>query len=148
MIVGKGNFEHYLELAFKSSGRITFTGFLQEEELNKIYSISDLCICMSKSEQNSYVILEMMSKGLPIIISDIEAHNNEKYIDSVNVLKVPLRNQEIKSSILLDVINKAYNNPELLKKLSINSYKTYISHFTQNQMVSSTLQVYSRLIEQ
>jgi glycosyltransferase involved in cell wall biosynthesis len=135
-------------LAFKSSGRITFTGFLQEEELNKIYSISDLCICMSKSEQNSYVILEMMSKGLPIIISDIEAHNNEKYIDSVNVLKVPLRNQEIKSSILLDVINKAYNNPELLKKLSINSYKTYISHFTQNQMVSSTLQVYSRLIEQ
>lgn len=103
---------------------------------------------MSKSEQNSYVILEMMSKGLPIIISDIEAHNNEKYIDSVNVLKVPLRNQEIKSSILLDVINKAYNNPELLKKLSINSYKTYISHFTQNQMVSSTLQVYSRLIEQ
>lgn len=148
VVVGKGDFERYLELAFKSSGRIVFTGFLQKEELNKIYSISDLCICTSKSEQNSYVILEMMSKGLPIIISDIEAHNNEKYIDSVNVLKVPLKNKEIKSITLLDVINKAYNNPELLKMLGINSYKTYISHFTQNQMTNSTLQVYSRLIEQ
>ena len=49
---------------------ITFTGRLEQEDLYELYQIADLGIMMSMHEQCSYVAIEMMMFGLPIIGTD------------------------------------------------------------------------------
>lgn len=52
------------------SAKILFTGILSAEELGKWYQIADIGVLPSYTEQCSYVGLEMIAYGLPIVASD------------------------------------------------------------------------------
>lgn len=64
------NQEELQNKIYPYSSRIRLTGILQKEELNNWYKISDIGIIPSYTEQCSYVGLEMLAHGLPIICSD------------------------------------------------------------------------------
>lgn len=49
--------------------RITFTGYLPDEDLPKLYSISDVFVLPSVSEPFGIAPLEAMAAGVPVIIS-------------------------------------------------------------------------------
>ncbi|HAZ36915.1 MAG TPA: glycosyltransferase family 1 protein, partial [Clostridiaceae bacterium] len=46
---------------------VTFTGFLQGEELSKVYASSDIFLFPSSTETYGNVILEAMASGLPTV---------------------------------------------------------------------------------
>ncbi len=53
----------------KLSSRFHFTGFLQAEEIEKLYALSDIYVMPSVSEPFGITPLEAMQSGIPVIIS-------------------------------------------------------------------------------
>ena len=49
---------------------VTFTGHLNKEELYKWYNAADVGLMPSYSEQFGYSAIEMISQGLPLVVSD------------------------------------------------------------------------------
>ena len=49
---------------------VTFTGFLNQNEVTKAYAVSDCLILASESETWGLVVNEAMACGLPVIVSD------------------------------------------------------------------------------
>lgn len=62
--------EYALKKCSPVSTRIHFTGLISSDELEKWYQIADVGIFPSYTEQCSYVGLEMMAHGLPVVASD------------------------------------------------------------------------------
>lgn len=69
VIVGDGDYNIYLKECEDYWERITFTGRLDRKILYQFYQIADIGVMPSYHEQCSYVAIEMMMFGLPIVIS-------------------------------------------------------------------------------
>ena len=74
LFAGSGNLEKLLKEKVKKLGledRVKFLGLLQKEDLNKLYSSSDIIVLPSGyGETWGLVINEALEFGLPVIISD------------------------------------------------------------------------------
>jgi len=71
IIIGDSRFaDSFKEKAGDALSRIILTGFLNANELYKWYQIADIGIMPTYLEQCSYVGLEMMANGLPVVASD------------------------------------------------------------------------------
>ena len=68
LIVGDGPL--LKQLKQQNMNQVTFTGFLEEEELAMVYASSDLFIFPSTTETFGNVVLEAMGSGLPVIGSN------------------------------------------------------------------------------
>lgn len=70
LLVGDGNYDAYLPLYRDSLGKITFAGKVDRELLSVFYQIADVGVMPSFHEQCSYVAIEMMAYGVPLIGTD------------------------------------------------------------------------------
>lgn len=69
LVVGKGPAEqHYKDLARKLglSERVTFTGFLPDEEMPKAYASAEILVIASTFETQGLVVLEALASGTPV----------------------------------------------------------------------------------
>ncbi|MDE6290719.1 MAG: glycosyltransferase [Muribaculaceae bacterium] len=73
IIAGGGELQKAYRHAAPYFTRITFTGFLQPEELACMYQLADIGVVPSHYEEFGYVALEMASVGLPAVVSDAGA---------------------------------------------------------------------------
>lgn len=64
------NWDCIRKFCYPVISKILFTGKLSADELKKWYQIADLGVLPSYTEQCSYVGLEMMAYGLPVVASD------------------------------------------------------------------------------
>lgn len=69
LMVGEGNYTFCLEKAKSIWNHITFTGRLPKDELYRLYRVADVGVMPSKHEQCSYVAMEMMMFGVPLVSS-------------------------------------------------------------------------------
>lgn len=68
-IIGGGNIHEYLKLINNNNwDRIVFWGYRGREFINEIYSITEIGIVPSYYEEFGYSALEMMSRGIPVIV--------------------------------------------------------------------------------
>jgi glycosyltransferase involved in cell wall biosynthesis len=71
VLVGSGPMEEELRARAEELGlKAQFLGFLQGEELAKVYAAADMLVLPSRSETWGLVINEGMEFGLPLILSD------------------------------------------------------------------------------
>lgn len=136
--------QDYYDLDIKLLGHIDYS------KLQKLYQSSQIGLISSLFEQCSYAALEMQMFGLPVVYSGIEelhevfGHDNDLYI--------PV-NFSIHSSLCLDVdvfakkIIKLICSPDLRKEISLNMRRRFIDHFTQEQMIQKTINVYNKLYQ-
>jgi glycosyltransferase involved in cell wall biosynthesis len=68
VIVGDGPL--YKELAYQRQPNITFTGFLEGEELASLYATADVFLFPSSTETFGNVVLEALSSGLPVVCAE------------------------------------------------------------------------------
>ena len=69
LIVGKGPAKDDLEKLVRSLGledKITFTGFVSDEDLPRFYNMGDMVVSASKFETQGLTILEAMATGKPV----------------------------------------------------------------------------------
>lgn len=70
VMIGGGDINGAVNRCGKAGSRVLFTGRLTQKELYQWYQTADIGIFPSLGEQCSYVGIEMMMHGLPIIASD------------------------------------------------------------------------------
>ena len=71
VMAGNGNFESLINLTKNISGHVSFLGFIPFEDVVSLCHEADIGVIPSLQEQCSYVALEMMHCGLPVVASDI-----------------------------------------------------------------------------
>ena len=70
LIAGDGDYDTCLKASADIWSRITYTGKVGKETLYDFYRIADIGVMPSFLEQCSYVAIEMMMHGLPIVGTD------------------------------------------------------------------------------
>lgn len=69
-IVGDGDFQPYLAQCRNLSGRVTFFGKMQNDEIEVVYESAYIGVMPSFHEQCSYTAIEMMRHGIPVVGTD------------------------------------------------------------------------------
>ena len=122
----------------KSNIKIKLYDQLNHIDLNKLYEYVDIGLFASKCENLPNILLEMMSKGLPIISSDYGSNieilgssgfyfNKNDYEDLSNKLEIIYKSEKIRNQMSENnyVISQNYNWNETTKK-TINFIKATI----------------------
>jgi len=106
LVVGDGSIDYYIGMCKEFRGKILFMGHLKKDELYKLYSISDIGILPSMHEQCSFVAIEMMMFGLPMIISTTTGLN--EMMDNEDFgYHVAIENKN--QGVIDDLANKIYS---------------------------------------
>lgn len=142
LIVGAGDFGVYTKMCADFCARVIFAGYVDKSKINNYYSIANVGLVPSFTEQSSYVVLEMLSNQLPIIVSDIPAFE-KPFEDKINVIKAETDTlgRVDEKSLATQMLN-LYKNPELRDKLSNNGNTLFEAHFTAKQMAEKTIELY------
>lgn len=69
IVVGEGPYIVEMERELKACP-VTFTGYLQDEDLSQAYASSDLFIFPSVTDTFGNVVLEAQASGLPVLVTD------------------------------------------------------------------------------
>lgn len=149
-LIGDGNFKKYQPLCSSYEDRITFCGKIYSEKLADFYQMSDLGIIPSLHEQCSYVAIEMMMYGVPVIGTN-STGLDEMIEDGVNGFKISL--QETEEKIIFpvdDLVSKLRDCLKMpsLEKLSCQSRTLYLRRYTLRQMQDKLNRLYNVLLQE
>ena len=138
LMVGEGNYASCLEKAKGIWNRITFTGRLSKDELYRLYRIADVGVMPSKHEQCSYVAMEMMMFGVPLVSST--STGLAEMGNGLYKLHIEETDEEVRLSAddLARLIMDALRNPET-GRLFRNEYE---QKFTLERMKEKMERIY------
>lgn len=117
LIVGKGPAKDDMERLVGELGlddKITFTGFVSDEELPRFYNMADMVISASKFETQGLTILEAMATGKPVACRNGRAFA-EIVKDGVNGYLFD------DDEGCVDAINRCLNAPEDVRRASFQT---------------------------
>lgn len=121
LIVGNGNYDCVLCECNDIWQHITFTGNITREKLYQLYQLADIGILPSFNEQCSYVIIEMMMHGLPIVSTD-STGLSEMIKNGYNGYKVHVEG-DIESERFIKDLEHYIDTLLLLPKEDLDSFK-------------------------
>jgi len=154
VIAGDGNFKNALEQIKCNWGKVTFTGNIPYSELEKLYQIATIGIIPSIYEQCSYVALEMMKFGLPVVVTAVPGLR-ELYINGENALVLPLhKSNNIKMRLeynedqITVALSTLLGDKDLLHKISKNARVNWELYYTAARMGDATISQYKKLLIQ
>ena len=128
-----------------------FTGLIPFEELKQCYIDNEIGIIASLQEQCSYVALEMMMFGLPVVTTNVDGLD-ERFVQNENALKVPTCydenvgltvNLEQLSTAILELIEKK----SLRERIGHNARHTFIDRLTETRKVEETHNLYQAVLQ-
>lgn len=150
IIVGNGDFDLHMKECEDIWAHITWTGKLDKDKLYNMYSIADIGILPSFAEQCSYVAIEMMMHGLPLIAST-STGLNEMVEEGYNGLHIPIEERpdeaEIDTALLAEKIIYLLQNPTVRKQMGLNARKQYEKFYTSEMMGRKMLNLYYSMFE-
>lgn len=149
IIAGSGNYDRFLKECTSFYGKVTFTGKVEKDFLYKLYQIAEVGVHPSLNEQCSYVAIEMMMHGIPLVGID-SAGIGEMIESGYNGYKVVGGQDSLsdvdRQSLLIKQFGermlKILQNDELRQRLSENSRIVYRSRYKDAQMKNKYLEVY------
>lgn len=148
VIAGTGNYDNYNYLAQNCTGRVHFTGKLDKNTLINFYNFSEVGILPSQFEQCSYVAIEMMYYGLPLIISDVPGLNElviHKKTGLICKIKPHGTNPNALEADEFDLalqIEYLLNHPDISKKIGMAAIENANIQHSFGSMGEKTMRVY------
>lgn len=137
-IAGEGNnMKQYLSEAYPDWTKITFTGFLNKEQLYDLYKIADVGVVCSLHEEFGFTAIEMMMMNIPLVVSDTTGLA-EIVRDNSSGFKVPIIYRDgfpqLDTEVLSEKICILLNNRQIAfaasrkmgRKKFINKYNTLL----------------------
>nr|WP_276900766.1 glycosyltransferase [Pedobacter kyonggii] len=148
LLAGDGEIKHFSSNCTEINTHVTFTGFLNKEQLRDLYLISDIGVMPSLNEQTSYSVLEMMLYKLPVVISDIPGFKLP-YINRKHVLKAKTVKTDqgilINNENLACCIEELTQDSALRNSLIENGFKLLKNKLNSNKMASKVIRIYQKL---
>jgi glycosyltransferase involved in cell wall biosynthesis len=121
---------------------ITFLGFVDNDKLPEIYSISDIYILSSQQEGLSLTLLEAMSSE-NVIVSTSSTGGSDVIKESYNGFLYQVGDTTQLSKILLNISKLSQNE---LNDLKFNARKTITEQFSTKVMIKKSIQYYEKAI--
>jgi glycosyltransferase len=148
IIAGNGIFDHYLKECEDIWIHVTWTGLIDKEKLDEFYSLADFGVMPSFHEQCSYVAIEMMMNGLPLIAST-STGLREMVEDGVSGLHIPvietLDNAQIDIGLLAEKMLYLLQHPDERQRMGLNARKRYENLYSQDIYEKNMLNFYQSL---
>ena len=150
IIAGNGTFDIHLIECEDIWTNVIWTGFISKEKLYDLYSIADIGVMPSFHEQCSYVAIEMMMHGLPIIGSTTTGLK-EMIEDGETGLHIHVIEQdesvEIDTSLLAEKILYLLQHPLEAKKMGQNGRKRFLKKYSSEVFHRNMMQFYDSLMK-
>ena len=147
IIIGDGEYTKCLEECKNAWERIIFTGKLSKEVLYHFYQIADIGVMLSKHEQCSFVAIEMMMHGLPIIASN-STGLDEMVINGQNGYKI--KTIENKEEVFFDIeqchqlLSQALNNKDI-QEMRARCRTQYETAYSLKEMEGKMQELYNTI---
>lgn len=106
LIAGNGDYDSCQKECKGIWSKITFTGRVDKKQLYEFYQIADIGILPSLHEQCSYVAIEMMLHGLPVVSTDA-CGLKEMFSDIPENFRVNIRYEKGVATIPIDNLKKS-----------------------------------------
>jgi glycosyltransferase len=146
LLVGDGNFSIYLKILNPFWDRVTITGKIDKDLLYKFYQVCDIGVLPSLNEQCSYVAIEMLMFGIPIIAST-STGLKEMIEDNISGIQIPviedINGTKIDSEFLAEKIICLLKNPGKCNDLRLNARKRYENTYTSEILKKKMLALYN-----
>jgi glycosyltransferase involved in cell wall biosynthesis len=144
-IAGRGGdaseeLHHYIK-ENKLESKIQFIGF--RDDLKDFFLEADAYISGSFFEGSPGSVIEAMSYGLPLLLSDIPEHR-EIGIEGSNTIYFELKNIEEMSKLFKYIFLKEYN----FQNLGLNSVQIFSDDYTEDKIYSGFDSMYKKLISE
>jgi len=128
--------------------KITFTGFLEYENVLKFYQIADIGIIPSIYDHCPFVALEMIGQNVPLIISNTEGLN-EILTDDQSVYLTPLFDNEgyisfDKREIAQSILSLLYDDKKA-KRITREYSELIRSQFSAQRMAGEMYSIFKSL---
>ncbi|NLG88376.1 MAG: glycosyltransferase family 4 protein [Clostridiaceae bacterium] len=140
IIAGSGPERDTLEKKAIDNGvadRVHFTGYIDDEELYKMYKCVDIAVFPSLYEPFGIVALEAMVANLPVVVSEAGGFN-EIVTNRYNGMKF----RTGRSDLLADCIIELLTSPELAAEITKNAWNTIYEKYKWSAIVEKTYAVY------
>lgn len=126
-----------------------FTGQISSEQLQQLYNNSDIGLIASLQEQCSYVAIEMMRSGLPVITTNVDGLD-EMFIDDYNGIKIPVtysskRGLSVNTLAMTNAILRLGRDKCLRTQMSTNAYTHYLNNYSLEKMIPHIKDLYTSL---
>ena len=148
IVAGNGDFSMHLNECEDIWTNVTWTGLIGKDKLYELYSIADIGVMPSFHEQCSYVAIEMMMHGLPIIGST-STGLKEMISDGETGWHIPVveydDSVEIDTSLLAEKMMCLLQNPAERKRMGTNARKRYECFYSAAIFRKNMLEFYESL---
>lgn len=138
LLVGNGDYDRLLCECEDIWQHITFTGNIKKQKIYQLYRQVDIGILPSFNEQCSYVMIEMMMHGLPVVATD-STGLSEMVEEGYNGYKAHIEKSTSDPNAFTGYLVQALDNilslpQESLDRMRRNSRKSYLSKYTIEMM--------------
>jgi 1,4-alpha-glucan branching enzyme len=145
IIVGQGYTRSSLEHRAAELGilqNVLFTGFIADEERNRLLQIADVAVFPSLYEPFGIVALEAMSAGTPVVVADVGG-----LADVVEHGRTGLKMYPGDAHSLALQVNELLHRPEFAKTLADTAMRE-IARYDWNRIAKETAAVYWRVLDE
>ena len=140
ILAGDGDYNAYLKECNGVRSRITFTGKVKKEELYQYYQIANVGVMPSFHEQCSYVGIEMMMHGVPLIGTN-STGLGEMIMDELKVELDENKEEQLSVELLANKIIKVLISQQATWREV--SRKRYEECYTQENMKNQYLNLFT-----
>ena len=144
LIIGEGTALIELKELSKSLGvyqNIVFTGRIPHSEISNYYNMLDVLVNISEYESFGVSVVEAMSCGIPVVVTNLGGLKEVVKDDSVG-LKVNVADVDA----TIAVIERLINDKELYNKISVNARKHVIENYNWDDNLKQMITEYSKLL--
>lgn len=150
IVIGSGKENIYFEGSKGCWNKITFTGQIKREVVYEFYQMADVGVLPSFTEQCSYVVIEMMMHGLPVV-GTTSTGLSEMILDGVNGYKVNIVEKdydvEMNTLELADRIHEVLSaNEESYATISLNCRKIYKEKYNITQIQDQLIKIFRKVL--
>lgn len=131
---------HLKEISEELAGNVIWKDSVNAEEIWDYYSSSDLFVLPSYDENFGMVVVEAMACGLPVLISRNVGIWKEVEVDNAGFIV----NQDVDE--IANALKTIYENPDMLKQLSLNARKSVENRYDINKVASLMIKAYEDVL--
>lgn len=132
-----------LVIARGLSDRFYFTGFISDEDRDRLYKVADVAVFPSLYEPFGIVALEAMAAKVPVVVADTGGLS-EVVTNHHTGLKVhPNNSNSLAWGILHTLHNTAWSEARVK-----NAYETVVNDFNWRRIANQTIEVYEQVLNE
>ncbi|WP_289281988.1 MULTISPECIES: glycosyltransferase family 4 protein [unclassified Methylophaga] len=144
-IVGDGQERNNLERLCREKNieNVSFTGLVPHNKINEFYDEADIFVLPSIRECGGAVVLEAMSRGLPVIATDWGGPAD--YLTPESGFLIAPKSKEWMVEQFSNTILRLADSPELREKIGMNAVERIRKHFLWDDKIQTILSHYKNI---